>query len=54
MPAAAALAALRAHPEAGALLRALEQWLHSPEGAADADVEALLRPYRDVRDEGQE
>ena len=54
VPAAAALAALRAHPEAGALLRALEQWLHSPEGAADADVEALLRPYRDVRDEGQE
>lgn len=50
--AAAALASLREHPEAGELLRALERWLHSPEGGADTDVEVLLRPYQGVRDEG--
>lgn len=47
-PPAEALARLREHPEAGALLRALEAWLHQPPGrAAPVDVEALLAPYRD-------
>lgn len=50
--AATALAALREHPEGGELLRALERWLHSPGGDAETDVEALLRPYQGVRDEG--
>ncbi len=53
VPAASALASLRDHPEAGELLRALERWLHSPDGAAGTDVDALLRPYQDVRDEAQ-
>ena len=41
-----ALTALKAHPEAGALLRALERWLHQPAGASRADIEKLLEPYR--------
>jgi hypothetical protein len=53
VPAASALASLRAHPEAGELLRALERWLHSPDGATGTDVDALLRPYQDVRDEAE-
>jgi hypothetical protein len=36
---------LREHREAGALLRALEDWLHRPPGAAKVDVEAVLAPY---------
>ncbi len=43
-----ALAVLRQHPEAGALLRALEDWLHRPPGASASDVNALLAPYRNV------
>ena len=44
---AAALARLRAHPEAGALLRGTDAWLHQPPGRAETvDVEALLAPYR--------
>lgn len=39
------IAVLRAHPEAGELLRALENWLHRPPGAALVDVRALLAPY---------
>lgn len=38
-------ATLRAHPEAGALLLALERWLHRPGGASPAEIEALLKPY---------
>lgn len=45
LPAAAAIAAMRAHPEAGALLRQLEQWLHAPAAAGTVDVDALLAPY---------
>lgn len=46
---AAAIAQLRADAEAGALLRALERWLHaSPAQRQPVDVEALLRPYVDV------
>ncbi|MEW6159761.1 MAG: hypothetical protein AB1813_20210 [Verrucomicrobiota bacterium] len=40
---------LREHPEAGALLRALEGWLHRPPGAEKVDVAALLAPYRERR-----
>lgn len=43
-----AIASMRRHPEAGELLRALEDWLHRPAQRADVDVAALLRPYRDV------
>jgi len=45
--AADAVARLRAHADAGPLLRALEEWLHRPKAArADVDVAALLAPYR--------
>jgi len=39
---------LREHPEAGPLLRGLEDWLHRPEPRAAVDVGALLAPYRDL------
>jgi hypothetical protein len=44
----AALAAIRGHEEAGALLRQLEAWLHMPVPPQAVDVPALLAPYRDV------
>lgn len=44
--AAEALAAVRRHPEAGALLRQIELWLHAPVPPASIDLEALLAPYR--------
>jgi len=37
---------LREHPEAGRLLRALEDWLHRPPGTAKVGVDELLAPYR--------
>jgi hypothetical protein len=40
-----AIEALREHPEAGILLRALEDWLHRPPGVAHVDIQALLQPY---------
>lgn len=43
---AAALSRLRADPEAGALLRGTDAWLHQPPGRAAVDVAALLAPYR--------
>jgi hypothetical protein len=46
--AAAAIAAIRAHAEAGVLLRQVEAWLHQPAPAASVDVAALLAPYRTV------
>lgn len=42
------LRALREHPEAGPLVRALERWLHRPGGDPDLDVASLLKPYRDA------
>jgi hypothetical protein len=52
-----AIAALRQHDEAGALLRALEEWLHrrpgTSAGRAATDVNALLAPYRDAPDPGE-
>jgi hypothetical protein len=43
---AAMLASLKAHPAAGALLRAVENWLHRPGGVPAAEINALLEPYR--------
>jgi hypothetical protein len=44
VPHTEALARLREHPEAGALLGELEAWLHQPPGRGDpVDLEALLR-----------
>lgn len=37
---------LRAHDEAGRLLRALEDWLHRPPGSVVVNVDELLAPYR--------
>jgi hypothetical protein len=39
-------AALKSHPAAGELLRALERWLHHPGGATRAEINTLLEPYR--------
>ncbi len=43
---AESLARLKAHAEAGELLRALERWLHRPGGATQEEVVAVLEPYR--------
>ncbi len=40
---------LRQHPEAGTLLRELENWLHRPTGSVKVDVESILAPYRDLQ-----
>jgi hypothetical protein len=42
---AVAMTQLRAHPEAGALLRTLEDWLHRPPGSATVDLDRFLAPY---------
>jgi len=48
LDAMASLRALRDHPDAGQLLRQLEEWLHQPPGRQeqDLDVAALLEPYQ--------
>jgi hypothetical protein len=43
-----ALAKLKAHSEAGELLRALERWLHRPGGVTREEVSTLLEPYRNL------
>ena len=48
LKASAAIVQLRAHAEAGPLLRQLDAWLHKPGPARAVDVTALLQPYRDV------
>jgi hypothetical protein len=45
---AESLARLKTHAEAGALLRALERWLHRPGGAGTEEITSLLRPYGQV------
>jgi hypothetical protein len=45
---AEALGRLKAHAEAGELLRALERWLHRPGGVSVAEVASLLEPYRHI------
>ena len=47
-PAAEILPRLRAHPEGGVLLRAVEAWLHSPRGASPDEVRRVLQPYAAV------
>jgi hypothetical protein len=42
------LVELRNHPEAGALLRSLEDWLHRPDPPAAVDLSRLLAPYENV------
>jgi len=42
------IAAIRRHPEAGALLGALEDWLHRPPGSVRVALEPVLAPYRDL------
>jgi len=37
---------LKAHVEAGPLLRGIEDWLHRPPGTATVEIAALLAPYR--------
>ncbi len=39
---------LREHPEAGRLLRALEDWLHRPPGTVVVSIDDLLAPYRNL------
>lgn len=50
---AEALRVLHKHAEAGAILRAVEGWLHSPrsegERVTPKEIEALLEPYRSHR-----
>jgi len=46
--AAESLAKLKAHTEAGELLRALERRLHRPGGATKEEVSSLLQPYRNM------
>jgi hypothetical protein len=45
---AAAMAKMRKHPDAGPLLRQLETWLHKPGPHEPVDLQALLRPYRNM------
>lgn len=45
LPMVAALARLKQHAEAGPLVLALERWLHSRQGATQADIAKLLEPY---------
>lgn len=46
--AGAAIAAIKQHAEAGALMRQLEVWLHMPNPPQAVDLQALLAPYRSV------
>lgn len=48
------LAALKRHDEAGALLCALEGWLHRPGGATPEEINALLEPYRKAPESTQD
>jgi hypothetical protein len=44
-----ALQQLKAHPDAGELLRQMETWLHAPPGRGDSvDLHALLAPYASI------
>ena len=45
---AEAIAKLKQHEEAGALLNELEVWLHRREPPTDVDIPALLAPYQNV------
>jgi hypothetical protein len=46
---AQAMTVMRNHPQAGPLIRNLEEWLHRPAAETRAvDVASLLRPYQDL------
>ena len=45
---AESLSRLKAHSEAGELLRAVERWLHRPGGASRDEINSLLQPYRNL------
>ncbi len=45
-----ALVTLHRHPQAGPLLRNLEQWLHCPDHPETVDVAQMLTPYLNVSD----
>ena len=45
LPPFEALGKLKAHPQAGLLLRAMEDWLHRPPGSVAVDLEPLLAAY---------
>jgi hypothetical protein len=45
---AEALARLKAHNEAGELLRSLECWLHRPGAVSAQEIASLLQPYRNL------
>lgn len=45
---------IRAHAQAGPLMRKLEEWLHSPTRDDDIDLAQLLEPYRDLPADQQE
>jgi hypothetical protein len=50
-----AIQQLKAHPEAGQLLRTLENWLHAPPASrSNLSVEELLKPYQSVTTESLE
>lgn len=48
LPPATAIQRMRQDADAGHLITVLEEWLHSPDQAADVDVNKLLEPYRHV------
>ncbi len=43
---AEAVSRLKAHAEAGAILRAVERWLHQPGAGGASEIRTLLQPYR--------
>ncbi len=51
---AEAMAKMRDHAEARQLLEQLEIWLHRPGPQVGVDINALLRPYQNVPDQGWE
>lgn len=48
-----ALRVLHEHPEAGQVLRQVEDWLHRPDPPQDISWDELLGPYRDARPLGR-
>ncbi|MBI1323462.1 hypothetical protein GC170_09785 [bacterium] len=47
------LSKLKQHPDAGPLLKKLEQWLHMPPGqgqASEREIAQLLKPYESLQD----
>lgn len=47
----AALLKIQQHPEAGAVLRFVEEWLHRDGGSRSVDITAVLAPYQHAVDE---